>query len=1197
MPLPLVDFWKRLVQSGLADSSTPRQWAADFADEHGATPPSDPLTLAKWLVKTGRLKPFQAACLTRPAPAMDAGGTEKKGFRFPVMRIAPLTQAAEQTRPPFSRWLPVTHDASPDAAGVLMQFAPADLTPLDGDRLRWFAALQHGGLPRFELMALPGAPLGNYFTTIPLDSSLDAVGLYAPLPPGESLAVRCGRESSSHWAAEQIAPLLQSLAESMSQLEAGQLSVPPMPSPDRIWVSSDPASGTAATLWIDPSEYLSSGEPGDLATMAGTEAKAGTESPWLYSAPETIAEPGSNPSSWASRSIYALGCLGYRLRFGEHAFAAAQKEQIHSRQLNFMPPALSEAVAQGASGDPLLRVLAYALAKDPDSRFASFETFSRALAATVGPATSTPAPVASAASEAAAEAKAEPAVGPDANEPAPAAERTSAEASGPQSRESSSQSLPGRRDAAPAKSADESVGLTETDNSKKPEVTAEAAGDEKAEKQSEESRPARKRSLAATAEVGEGSPAKKVPGNETPARAVAASDRDDAVPNSSSESAAESPRDPVMASEAAAATATLSEEDPPSAPERRPRRPSRRRAAWLVLGGLWIPIIALVVALAMQDPNAPRPVAKRIRRPVPAVIPSVTGRRPTSRPTPTAPRQGSGASSADEEAIEIVADGQMLWAPPAAVQGSEFSEADRRSTTMLLPPGPAALTTIHLPSLNATGLRETFEPDMAALWQQLQGRIAVPIEDVKLLALAWFPGSDGVPEIAIAVHLKSPRPLDELTQAWEASMAVVPGGARLYAGDDPASDAYYPHFVSDISAEDSSEDAGPDASDVSQTGGAADAEAAGNPTAASGATGSETQRVDAFAVGSIARVTQVAEVEGAPVLLPRQLEELWRSARPTDAVSTLSTPYFLIADSRAWVKRTAPPLLDWIRSTLTPECGGFLVRVVASSPDSSSPPAAPAGGERPPRSGSYVELRLAAAPGKNPNALKSKVLNQIDDASLAAEDFLASREVDPSWQMLAARLPNMWMFTSEQVRSAAIKREVIFNAYLPPLALPQITLGTLLAANTTATPATANAGPMATKLTIDEMLERPMSVSFGQESLQFAIDTIINEFAAELPEGNQAPKVEIIGGDLQKMGITQNQQVRDFAKTDLPLRTVLTDLMLGANPDRTATGPSDPKQALIWVVVGEGDAAEIKITTREAAAGTYDLPKEFQTAE
>ena len=72
-----------------------------------------------------------------------------------------------------------------------------------------------------------------------------------------------------------------------------------------------------------------------------------------------------------------------------------------------------------------------------------------------------------------------------------------------------------------------------------------------------------------------------------------------------------------------------------------------------------------------------------------------------------------------------------------------------------------------------------------------------------------------------------------------------------------------------------------------------------------------------------------------------------------------------------------------------------------------------------------------------------------------------------------------------------------------------------------------------------------------------------------LPGGSTMPPARIVGGDLQLMGITQNQQVRDFAKTNLPLRTVLTDLVVGANSDKSAVGPSDPKQTLIWVVADD----------------------------
>ena len=135
-------------------------------------------------------------------------------------------------------------------------------------------------------------------------------------------------------------------------------------------------------------------------------------------------------------------------------------------------------------------------------------------------------------------------------------------------------------------------------------------------------------------------------------------------------------------------------------------------------------------------------------------------------------------------------------------------------------------------------------------------------------------------------------------------------------------------------------------------------------------------------------------------------------------------------------------------------------------------------------------------------------------------------------------------------------------------------------------------------LSIEELLDREMAVSFDQESLEFALEAIISAFNQSLPAGSTLPPARIIGGDLELMGITQNQQVRDFSKANLPLRTVLTDLVVGANPDKSSSGPSDPKQSLIWVVAEDPSVQggkAIFITTRQAAATKqYVVPREFQ---
>lgn len=234
------------------------------------------------------------------------------------------------------------------------------------------------------------------------------------------------------------------------------------------------------------------------------------------------------------------------------------------------------------------------------------------------------------------------------------------------------------------------------------------------------------------------------------------------------------------------------------------------------------------------------------------------------------------------------------------------------------------------------------------------------------------------------------------------------------------------------------------------------------------------------------------------------------------------------------------------------------------------------------------------------NVSEPVLLRKISEAFQSwpswADTFIVDSVPDASWRLLATRMPLMLRFLVDHTRFGVSDGTIVANVYLPGNAASQITLSTLLAMNTApGGPAVSVAAP--TKpLTVDEMLNRKMSIAFDQESLEFAINVIVDQFKVDLPEGSTMPPVRIVGGDLEKSGITQNQQIRDFKKKDLPLRTVLTDLLLGANPDKTATGPADPKQSLVWVLredAGVPGGTEILITTRVASEGVHQLPAEF----
>jgi hypothetical protein len=406
-------------------------------------------------------------------------------------------------------------------------------------------------------------------------------------------------------------------------------------------------------------------------------------------------------------------------------------------------------------------------------------------------------------------------------------------------------------------------------------------------------------------------------------------------------------------------------------------------------------------------------------------------------------------------------------------------------------------------------------------------------------SIALHPGRDGWPEVSLAIELTEPQPLSELTKKWHASASRTPTGATLYAGDDVGSDAYYV-APGDIDAD---------------------------------------SKVSRFAVGTVKRISEVAESEGGPIPLPRTLQRLWNGSSVEADLVVLITPNFLFADSRQLLSVVVPELVGPLKAVLIPDVAGALV--VADVVDENL----------------YAEVRFVPSGGVSEAALLHKLSETIALWPQWADQFVVESVPDASWRLLSSRLPSMMRFVSGQTRFGISQGNAVANVYLPSRAASQVSVALLLAMNTQVAAETVAAGTEEpTKLTVEEMLNREMSVSFDQESLEFAVNTIVDEFKRSLPSGSTMPGVRIVGSDLEKMGITQNQQVRDFNKTDLPLRTVLTDLMLGANPDKTAKGPDDANQSLIWVVADDPRSPGNKVilvTTRQAAEGTYELPAEF----
>ena len=568
-------------------------------------------------------------------------------------------------------------------------------------------------------------------------------------------------------------------------------------------------------------------------------------------------------------------------------------------------------------------------------------------------------------------------------------------------------------------------------------------------------------------------------------------------------------------------------------PSRRRRRKKKSKVPF-VFGILSVPVLMVVIGLIVQGSGGSK--EKERERPAidPSRIPSVGQARRTTEDT-RQPQQVAAAPAG----YELVDSDRLLWVPPYPAD-SENIPLD------LLPPGPAVIVSIRMSKVLADPiggeLIESLSPELNGLLDTVARRAGVPSGSIDRCTVALHAGNQGWPQASLAIELAEPVALSTLSEKWGVGASRTPEGATVYAGDEPGADAYY---LGDS-------DKGAVASDAT---------------------------VRRFAVGSLEQIQEVAANEGGVIPLSRFFNKLWQKSSADSDLVALVTPNFLFADGRAMIQSTVPEMAEPLRATLIPDVAALLFSVSVGQEDM------------------YAEMRVVPSGDVSETRMLRMVSDNISGLPAWAESFVVDAVPDPSWRLLATRMPFMLRFLVDHTRFGASDGTIVANAYLPGPAATQITLATLLAMNTK--PGSGAAGAVASvaakPLTMEEMLNRKMAVDFGQESLEFGINIILEQFAADLPDGSTAPKVRIIGGDLEKGGITQNQQIRDFSKADLPLRTVLTDLLLGANPDKTATGPKDPKQALVWVVSPDG--SEILVTTRAASEGVYELPAEFKPDE
>ena len=1078
MSIPLGEFWKGLVRSGIVDASGCKQIAGDYADANQGTPPSDSSDLANFLRIKGTLTDFQTESLLADPPR------EIRSGNFVVR--------AQKGPKPLPRWIPVSR-LDDGRVGVLFRVAADQFI---GGRDQWLQA--HEEVETDSLQ------------TFDHENQQAWTLIFSELPRGQALSRYMNKGAC--FSQREVCEFGIALANGLAAMHQRPL-VHGAIRAEHVWLGSD---GNVLLL-RDPSGPPQGIDENHSGWFDGDEAVG------LYAAPEFSQ---SDQECNAATDIYALGCLLFRLATGRFPADGASNAQLIKAHASVTQPELAEAVKKGEAGDPLYRVLAFAMAKNPASRFAAAEQLSNALTAIISlvsskvptnevptnevPTNKLPAnklPTNKGASitdtlggEGETEQKLQ------------AANRSSVEVK----QATATSEAPGSKDISVPETGQE--GRVKTEGSKAAvnvDVTAVEA-DKKTHRSSGNA------SGPTVPAIGGSGPSPSSISQSTHASEEAVNSRKPVVEvHASSEPAGPTP----VAGEA-------------SAPKQRSRRKKKSKAP-LVLGAMCVAILLLMIGLLVPRSSEETTADKeRTRPPVPAVIPRVSNRETEDEDKGAKLREtqeGTSKSDRQTTGYQLVDDDRLLYVPP-------YSVDSEKASLEYLPPGPAMIASLRISSIvesNVGGkVIEVLSPDLDALISRIAERAHVPVDSIQTCGLAFHPGKEGWPEVSLSIQLKDPVSAKDLLEKWEVAAARTADGVTIYAGDSPSSDAYYFEGKGD-------------------------------------------DPVSRFAIGSVAKISEVAEMEGASILLPRNSLAMWNTtSAESDIVVLFASPNFLFADGRQLLSNSLPGFVAPLKSTLQPDVSAMLVTVDFGSEQM------------------FIETRLTPSGGASPAALVRMLQEKIGGWPDWADDFIINSVPDASWRLLANRLRPMVNFVAEQVRFGVSDEMAITNAYLPAQAVPQVVLATVLALNTPEGGSVATGGAVPKKpLSIEELLNRKMSVTFEQESLEFAINNIVTAYERDLPSGSKLPNIRIIGGDLQLMGITQNQQVRNFTQTNTPLRQVLTELLRLANPDKTATGPDDEKQALIWVVTDDAKkpgTKEIIVTTRNSAQGKYEVPPEFK---
>lgn len=331
-------------------------------------------------------------------------------------------------------------------------------------------------------------------------------------------------------------------------------------------------------------------------------------------------------------------------------------------------------------------------------------------------------------------------------------------------------------------------------------------------------------------------------------------------------------------------------------------------------------------------------------------------------------------------------------------------------------------------------------------------------------------------------------------------------------------------------------------------------------------------RPGTYVVAPPAALDEIKEMEGGSPPLRREVESVVAATDSNRSITVIATPTFLFDDGRNMWQGALAGLRDPLFAMLPDS-----TRCVSLSLNADNH--------------FFAEVRVTTTIDLRPQEFAGQFADKVARWPRQVERAIADVRVSPYAAAVVARLPAMLRAFSRYQRVGVDSDQAVLRVYLPAAAGHNLLMaGELLLSERMAGGSSVASAPQAgttQPLSIEQRLQQKTSLSFARDTLETAVNLLAEDMGVD---------IVLMGSDLQLDGITKNQSF-GLDEQNQPAADILISVLRLANPDKTASGPDDPKQKLVYVIGKHPTTGEpaVLVTTRAQAVKRGDrLPAVFQ---